>query len=66
MKGFLAFVLCLVAVSGYVLKFGEYDAEWLGWKSFHNKKYVTPREEDARYAIWGDNLKVSCKFSFFK
>lgn len=66
MKGFLAFFLCLVAASGYVLKFGEYDAEWLAWKSFHNKKYVTQRDEDARYAIWGDNLKVSGKFSFFK
>lgn len=66
MKGFLAFVLCLVAASGYVLKFGEYDAEWLAWKSFHNKKYETQREEDARYTIWADNLDVSSKFSFFK
>ena len=66
MKGFLAFVLCLVAASGYVLKFGEYDAEWLAWKSFHNKKYETQREEDARFTIWGDNLKVSGKLSFFK
>ncbi|KAK2562232.1 Cathepsin L [Acropora cervicornis] len=57
MKGFLAFVLCLVASSGYVLNFGEYDAEWMAWKSFHNKKYETQREEDARYTIWGDNLK---------
>ena len=66
MKGFLVFVLCLVASSGYVLNFGEYDAEWLAWKSFHNKKYETQREEDARYTIWGDNLKVSGKFSFSK
>lgn len=66
MKGFLVFVLCLVASSGYVLNFGEYDAEWMAWKSFHKKRYETQREEDARYTIWGDNLKVSGKFSFSK
>ena len=59
MKGFLAFVLCVVATSGDVLKFGEYEEQWLAWKSFHDKKYETQTQEDARYAIWRDNLRVS-------
>ena len=59
MKGFLAFVLCVVATSGHVLKFGEYEEQWLAWKSFHDKKYETQTQEDARHAIWRDNLRVS-------
>lgn len=62
MKGFLAFVVCLVATNGYIPNYGEYETEWLAWKSFHNKKYETQREEDARHDIWWDNLKVSFKF----
>jgi len=61
MKGFLAFVLCLAAASGHVLKFGEYKEQWQAWKSFHDKKYATDTEEDARYAIWRDNLRVSAR-----
>lgn len=59
MKGFLAFGLCLVVVSGH---FVEYEDQWLAWKSFHEKQYKTQTEEDARYAIWRDNLRVSCSF----
>ena len=62
MKGFLAFVVCLVATNGYVPNYGEYEAEWLAWKSFHDKKYETQAEEDARHDIWWDNHKVSGKF----
>lgn len=54
MKGFLAFCLCLVVVSGH---FVEYEEQWLAWKSFHGKQYKTQTEEDARYAIWRDNLR---------
>ena len=59
MKGFIAFVLCLAFASGHILKFGEYEEQWQAWKSFHDKKYETETQEEARYAIWRDNLRVS-------
>lgn len=57
MKIFLILALFVVAAYGHFLKFEEDQAEWLAWKSFHDKKYDTQTEEDARYAIWRDNLK---------
>lgn len=65
MKGFLAFVVCLVATNGYVPNYGQYEAEWLAWKSFHDKKYETQREDDARHDIWWDNFKASFKFIYW-
>ena len=59
MKSFIAFVLCLAFASGHILKFGEYEEQWQAWKSFHDKKYETDTQEEARYAIWRDNLRVS-------
>ena len=74
MKGVIAFVLCLSAASSAVLKFDEYKDQWQAWKTFHDKKYETDTEEEARYAIWRDNLRVSKRlkndagdtFSFLK
>lgn len=65
MKGFLAFVVCLVVTNGYVPNYGQYEAEWLAWKSFHDKKYETQREDDARHYIWWDNFKASFKFIYW-
>ena len=74
MKGVIAFVLCLSAARSAVLKFDEYKEQWQAWKTFHDKKYETDTEEEARYAIWRDNLRVSKRlkndagdtFSFLK
>jgi len=41
----------------FVLKFDEYKQEWQAWKTFHDKKYETDTEDEARYAIWRDNLR---------
>ena len=60
MKGVIAFVLCLSVASGAVLKFDEYNEQWQAWKTFYGKIYETDTEEEARYAIWRDNLRV-CK-----
>ena len=67
-------VLYLSAASSAVLKFDEYKEQWQAWKTFHDKKYETDTEEEARYAIWRDNLRVSKRlkndagdtFSFLK
>ena len=58
MKAVLAFVLCLSVANSAVLKFREYEEQWQAWKSFHDKSYLTDTEEQARYAIWRDNLRV--------
>ena len=60
MKEVIAFVLCLSVTSSAALKFDEYKQQWQAWKTFHDKKYETDTEEEARYAIWRDNLRV-CK-----
>jgi len=60
MKGVIAFVLGLSVASCAVLKFDEYKQQWQAWKTFHGKQYETDTEEEARYAIWRDNLRV-CK-----
>ena len=59
MEGFIAFVLCLALANGHILH-TEYEEQWQAWKTFHDKKYATDSEEEARYAIWRDNLMVSC------
>ena len=65
MKGFIAFALCLAFADGHILN-SEYKQQWQAWKTFYDKKYSTDTEEEARYAIWRDNLRVSCKcFNFF-
>ncbi|KAL9976062.1 hypothetical protein ACROYT_G013305 [Oculina patagonica] len=56
MKGFLAFLLCLAVANGFVLKVEEDELQWKAWKNFHGKSYATESEEDARKAIWKDNL----------
>jgi len=58
MKGVIAFVLCLSVASCAVLKFDKYKEQWQAWKTFHYKQYGTDTEEEARYAIWRDNLRV--------
>ena len=58
MKEVIAFMLCLSVASCAVLKFDEYKEQWQAWKTFHDKKYETDTEEEARYAIWRDNLRV--------
>ena len=58
MKGFIAFVLCLAFANGHILQ-TEYEQQWQAWKTFYEKKYNTDTEEEARYAIWRDNLRVS-------
>ena len=58
MKGFIAFVLCLAFANGHILH-TEYEQQWQAWKTFYEKKYSTDTEEEARYAIWRDNLRVS-------
>ena len=60
MEGVIAFVLYLSVASSAVLKFDEYNEQWQAWKTFHGKIYQTYTEEEARYAIWRDNLRV-CK-----
>ena len=60
MKGVIAFVLCLSVASCAFLKFDGYKEQWQAWKTLHDKKYETDTEEEARYAIWRDNLRV-CK-----
>ncbi|XP_020631218.1 cathepsin L1-like [Orbicella faveolata] len=57
MKGVIAFVLGLSVASCAVLKFDEYKQQWQAWKTFHGKQYETDTEEEARYAIWRDNLR---------
>ena len=54
MKGFLAFVLCLS-----VANTAESEEEWKAWKTLYGKKYFNDTEEQARHAIWRENLKVS-------
>ena len=58
MKAVLAIVFCLSVANSAVLKFREYEEQWQAWKSFHDKSYQTDTEEQARYAIWRDNLRV--------
>ena len=58
MKGVIALVLCLSVAGCAVLKFDEYTEQWQAWKTFHDKQYETDTEEEARYAIWRDNLRV--------
>jgi len=60
MKGVIAFVLFFSVASSAFLKFDEYKQQWQAWKTLHDKKYDTDTEEEARYAIWRDNLRV-CK-----
>ncbi|XP_068711161.1 cathepsin L1-like [Montipora capricornis] len=57
MKSFYSFIVCFIAVSGYVMRNEEYEAKWWAWKSFHDKTYDTPTEEYKRYTIWRDNLR---------
>ena len=60
MKGFIVLLLCLLpVVRGEVIKFREYEEHWYSWKSFYERKYETDPEEEVRYAIWRDNLRVS-------
>ena len=63
MKGFIAFAVCLAFADGHILN-SEYKQQWQAWKTFYDKKYSTDTEEEARYAIWRDNLRVSCKCIF--
>jgi len=60
MKVVIAFLLCLSVASSAFLKFDEYKEQWQAWKTLHDKKYETDTEEEARYSIWRDNLRV-CK-----
>lgn len=62
MKGVIAFVLCLSVASSAVLKYDEYNDQWQAWKTFHGKIYEIDTEEEARYAIWRDNLRVCKRF----
>jgi len=62
MKEVVAFVLFASVVRCAVLKFDEYKQQWQAWKTFHDKKYETETEEQARYAIWRDNLRVCKRF----
>ena len=62
MKGVVAFLLCLSVANCAVLKFDEYKQQWQAWKTFHDKKYETDTEEEARFAIWRDNLRVCNTF----
>ena len=62
MNGVIAFVLCLSVASSAVLKYDEYNDQWQAWKTFHGKIYETDTEEEARYAIWRDNLRVCKRF----
>lgn len=61
MKIVVAFVLCFSVASCAVLKqelkFDEYKDQWRAWKTFHGKQYETDTQEEARYAIWRDNLR---------
>lgn len=66
MKGSLAFLCCLAVASGFVLKFDEEEVQWKAWKSFHGKSYATESEENARKAIWRDNLKVRGDMKYAK
>ena len=59
MVDFIAFVLCLALANGHILS-SEHEQRWQAWKTFHGKKYATDSEEEARFAIWRDNLRVSC------
>ena len=61
MKGFIAFLLCLAFANGHILH-TEYEQQWQAWKTFYEKKYSTDTEEEARYAIWRDNLRVIMRF----
>ncbi|XP_073233311.1 procathepsin L-like [Porites lutea] len=56
MNGFIAFALCLAFADGHILN-SEYKQQWQAWKTFYDKKYSTDTEEEARYAIWRDNLR---------
>ena len=62
MNGVIAFVLCLSVASSAVLKYDEYNDQWQAWKTFHGKIDETDTEEEARYAIWRDNLRVCKRF----
>lgn len=62
MKGCLAFLCCLALTSGFVLNGGD-DAQWRAWKAFYKKSYETQSEENARRAIWRDNLKKITKYN---
>ena len=62
MKRVVAFLLCLSVANCAVLKFDEYKQRWQAWKTFHDKKYETDTEEEARFAIWRDNLRVCTRF----
>ena len=64
MKHFIAFSLFLAFANGHILS-SEYEQQWQAWKIFYDKKYSTDTEEEARHAIWRDNLRVSCKCIFF-
>ncbi|XP_068722613.1 cathepsin L-like [Montipora capricornis] len=57
MKEYLAFLCCLPLASGFVVKIDDDVVQWKAWKAFHGKSYTTETEENARRAIWRDNLK---------
>ena len=59
MKEYLAFLCCLALASGFVVKIEDDVVQWKAWKAFHGKSYSTETEENARRAIWRDNLKVT-------
>ena len=52
-------LLCASIAYGFDLTYEDYKQHWQKWKSFYGKTYESKAVDDARFAVWKDNLKVT-------
>jgi len=50
----------ILSISFFSAALGAYirDSDWHQWKKFHGKTYPDDNEEELRYTIWKENLKM--------
>ena len=55
--------LCASIASSFEVTYQEYyQQHWQRWKSFYGKTYGSETEEDERFSVWNDNLRVSVPY----
>lgn len=51
--------LCTSIAGSFEVTYQEYyQQHWQTWMSFYGKTYRSETEEEERFAVWNDNLRV--------